>query len=119
MTTHIKAQHTPGPWTLEDLTKGLDEAFQQPCLLVKGFNENAKSAHIIAAIEYWPNLKQELRERANARLIAAAPELLDACLGMVETLTGNDAVWAKLTIQQRARAFTMKAAIAKAKGEKQ
>jgi len=71
-------QHTPGPWVIEDLPKGLQDG--QPILLIKGFSRpEARERHIIAMVEYISDLPQEIQERRNANLIAAAPELLEAC----------------------------------------
>jgi len=57
-------KHTPGPWTLE-----YDYSLVMPA---KDGN------HIVTAGPIGPDESSREEKRANARLIAAAPELLDA-----------------------------------------
>ena len=66
-------QHTPGPW-------GILEEIGHPSLIT-AWNENAGATDDIAVVcdEYEGQPSQ-----ANARLIAAAPDLLAALQGMLE-----------------------------------
>lgn len=61
----MKAQHTPGPWTWNGATT----------------ITAADELHCIAGVlhEDWQQLFDVQTREANARLIAASPELLDAC----------------------------------------
>ena len=87
----MSAQHTPGPWKYNDKTDVYDSAGATVCELYKGYETRPAP-------------------RANAILIAAAPELLEA-LEELEAL-------GSLELPQRrdAALFKAKAAIAKAKG---
>ena len=85
--------YTSGPWSIENPSKG------SPCHTITGGLTNAEIAYVHAG---------EADQGANARLIAAAPELLAACQYMVENLP-NEACW-------MGPVEILKAAIAKATG---
>ena len=74
MNTNTK--HTPGPWT----TPGTDGIDRVICATVKG--QRRTIAHAYAPHRDQENAA-EIRD-ANARLIAAAPALLDALRSLVE-----------------------------------
>ena len=62
--------HTPGPWTLETGTPGDGHHYIQ----------GADGSDVVSTDDGWNNNYRNYDERlANARLIAAAPELLVAC----------------------------------------
>jgi glycine/D-amino acid oxidase-like deaminating enzyme len=63
-------KHTPGPWTLE-----YDYSLVMPA---KDGN------HIVTAGPIGPDESSREEKRANARLIAAAPELLQALQDMLD-----------------------------------
>lgn len=107
----MTSKHTLGPWKAGNTIHTYKDG---QVFFATVFASDGPEWGKIAAEGIAPT--KEMAE-ANARLIAAAPDLLDACLGMVETLAGYDAAWLALTPAQRARAITMKAAIAKAIGE--
>ena len=69
------SQHTNGPWEILMNPK-------EDYLLIE--NVDRCDFHPVCAI-YGEGKKQE----ANAQLIAAAPELLEACKSLVEVLDGN------------------------------
>ena len=90
----MSAAHTPGPWKLK-LGKGIQYTY-----LVAD-----KKGQDIANWAHYPNATKA-QTKANARLIASAPELLDALQGFIE---GAESMgWCT----EKARA-----AIAKATGE--
>lgn len=64
----MSAKHTPGPWVVHDDGEMVCQPVRSGCINVA----TVMSGHI----EY----------KANARLIAAAPDLLDCCIGAVEEL---------------------------------
>ena len=68
----MSAAHTPGPWRLK-LGKGVQYTY-----LVSDRN-----GQDIANWAHYPNATKA-QTKANARLIAAAPELLDALQGFIE-----------------------------------
>ena len=70
----MSAKHTPGPWRL----------YQGPLLYVEADNHVGPIAELRSRLDYgrMHPLVAETRD-ANARLIAAAPELLEALKAMV------------------------------------
>lgn len=100
-----KAQHTPGPWhvvtCVEDdpTTRYIDDA---P-------GEDGERGYYLAEVEHYD--LQELE--ANARLIAAAPELLEA-LERIVSINGSTKGAQSLVDEFK---HIARAAIAKAKGE--
>lgn len=70
----MKAQHTPGPWSLE----------YDYSLVMKH--------HIVTAGPIGPDEASQEEKKANARLIAAAPELLEALKAIVELNIFNDSI---------------------------
>lgn len=104
------AKHTPGPWNLEISRSKLD-----------GVNVTfAIQADAVGRVNVCHGQSQEhLEDRgigeiecaANARLMVAAPELLEALRGMIEAYDDGVTNW-EMPYQQAARA-----AIAKATGE--
>lgn len=99
----MSAQHTPGPWELHQLGDSIkrlcpaDESGQSILTIVKEGHTN------FAAVF----------EDADARLIAAAPELLDALKACDEAMSYMSEYDIPLTLPDQ-----VKAAIAKATGEK-
>jgi hypothetical protein len=63
-----KSQHTPGPWTRGQ--RGIE-------------------AHITEPEDFYLHICSIDPDNANARLIAAAPELLEACQGLLDMITDN------------------------------
>jgi hypothetical protein len=89
--------HTPGPWEWSEDARELPEIF-------------APSGDALAEVYKAPGSDGA---RANARLIAAAPDLLEACEGMLAILEGSSkrsGGW------EGAFADSVRAAIAKARG---
>ena len=86
MTTQTKGKHTAGPWTL--VSENLKREFV--IYSHNGLKEIAFPKTIVSQrnSEYWKNNKSDSKtlwekiaseeEQANAQLIAAAPELLEA-----------------------------------------
>jgi len=93
------SKHTPGPWEIK--------AHPDPC-----YRYISAPEHIALAQVVW-RVEEEDRSpscEANAHLIAAAPELLDALCYLLQTSTGEThEQWLEAMDQARA-------AIAKAKG---
>lgn len=102
-------QHTPGPWGLDDKTDSItwgDTAFGAPV----GAGGFVVASHSVCKIPRHQAERLTDEHRANAHLIAAAPELLAAAEAMLAAFGGNTPDW--LTDE----AAQMFAAIAKAKG---
>ena len=91
---HRSAQHTPGPWYAEQPLK----------IQIRTHSPRQQYRDVVAQI-YECDGGQETRE-ANARLIAAAPELLAACEEAVKHVAMNAMVYGVIF-----------RAIARAKGE--
>ena len=68
-----KVTHTPGPWSVEDCTPGESTGLR--------FAINSKDNVIARTTDGWKEAQ------ANARLIAAAPELLEQCKLFEKLLT--------------------------------
>ena len=76
METKLKFKGTPGPWGIADIDDGWKD-----CVSSRSANGN-----VIAVAE---NENREIAE-ADARLIAAAPELLEALQCIVDAIEGYD-----------------------------
>lgn len=101
--------HTPGPWAFMEGDRG-----RMAASLV--FKENDKDFHIGHVICEPRNEEQRATDLANARLIAAAPELLAALQTAAETIRawhGED-LWDNY--QHSPEMKEINAAIAKATG---
>lgn len=103
-----QATHTPGPWIIEEVDDG------QAVI-------SAESKKWIDFARVWvvTDGSTDKEGEANARLIAAAPELLEACLAMIEwdDREKDHAVSFENRIELCTQAFTKaRAAIAKATG---
>ncbi len=105
------SQHTPGPWATD--MEGLDNGDDIPI--------NASGVYIATVTTCWPcvmDLDGELQEegKANARLIAAAPDLLAACKEMLLRIKEYQDLDGLLTAKERGSRDKMIAAVAKAEG---
>lgn len=104
MNTNDKAGPTPGPWAL---------------LADEGYRVNGREVHnrVVAGnreIARVAGVAADKHGEHNARLIAAAPDLLAACEAALGLLVGYDD---KLNPKHSAPVFsTLRAAIAKARG---
>lgn len=101
----MNTKHTPGPWDVE-----IDERIDERGLYyVAGYNIHSREDGAVVGIE---GICCGPRDEANARLIAAAPELLAACAGLLDALrTSGVSNGAIRFAEDQARA-----AIAKAEG---
>lgn len=121
MTTQTK--HTAGPWQVKQGTNGFCKtwqvAFESP--------DNAQTIADCGAIvnevyagdtEHYVGAKVNTNHEANARLIAAAPELLEACQAVADC-DANEEDWGKLEwLEDVQHAIDQaRAALAKARGE--
>lgn len=83
MTTQTAAKHTPGPWGISHGGLPGDSGFSV-------VSRNADAENVKVTAECWPcTIVSEDHRRelfANARLIAAAPELLESLASCVEAL---------------------------------
>ena len=81
--------HTPGPWTVRhDFRSGNGEL----CVGVSAARIGPKSGAVA-----WPSGVDDAQELANARLIAAAPDLL-AALQLVYANAGESPEWIRSRI---------------------
>lgn len=76
----MATKHTPGPW------RALPEECDKPYIRIRGtrLGGRYKVANVLTPVYDGVNQREAEETRANARLIAAAPELLDACMAMIE-----------------------------------
>jgi hypothetical protein len=105
----VPQPHTPGPWMVDDLSGG------QPTLVI--LSKEPRSDHRfrhVCSIDWMepsaddpdgePGRDLSPQDRANARLIAASPDLLRALKSIVSAWTGpqTDAVWLALAAIDKA-----------------
>ena len=113
----MSAQHTPGPWGIEQTGQTLWVGPMQP--------NAAKVDHVVVSLSFDNELTHaaKVRQLDNAQVIAAAPELLDA---LDELQSSIERRWLGETDRKRANAVSprteealvaARAAIAKARGE--
>jgi hypothetical protein len=107
MQTTTKAKHTPGPWRLDAYR---DSGRPNPGTIVAD-NPHGEGAEEVASIN-WIAGGFHAEQVANARLIAAAPELLEALTALMEFWDSGSPVHPGAEVVSEARA-----AIAKATGE--
>ena len=70
--------HTPGPWTLRG-------EFGTAYVYARG----DRVSGVVAVLNYdWPGPEQCKEQRANAKLVTAAPELLDALKSLLDRYVG-------------------------------
>jgi hypothetical protein len=99
----MNTQHTPGPWNINGGR-------------IEGPNAYTSTATVIGVVGEISN--QSFTDTANARLIAAAPEMLKALQSIATRASCAPNDDAKLAGQEFDRIMQMaRAAIAKAKGE--
>jgi len=96
-----KAKHTPGPWVIYAGNEG------KPVIHSPEYEKNAGGG--IIGIAVLQTVGEESQRQANAALIAAAPELMNACQMAVNEMPGNE--------QGQKIASMLRAAIAKAEGK--
>lgn len=115
----MNTKHTPGPWQAKytsgaglsvhaNVSKALGPRYSNDCPV---YHLGTDSTGLSIAYELWtqfPRAEWDAMQQANARLIAAAPELLDA---LVDVMFQHVPFSNKADYAERARA-----AIAKATG---
>jgi hypothetical protein len=103
----MEGKHTPGPWEIFPVSSA-----SECCDVVHGENPNIRIA-ISCPQEYDPGM-----ELANARLIAAAPDLLAAATNAKRVLNNlNGEVSYEVWQDLYEPIYLLEAAIAKAQGE--
>ena len=125
----MEAKHTPGPWVAKntsgaglsvhaDVSKALGERYSKDCPI---YHVASDACGLQISYELWTQFPREgwdAMQAANARLIAAAPDLLAACEMAVQTFivscrpVGNPDVDDAAEI--RGMVATLRSAIAKA-----
>lgn len=106
-------KHTPGPWAV---SKGYDGSLSVSA--TKSFRINNISAGTPVICDVYPHLDADgFSGEANARLIAAAPELLEALIGLDEAYCrAGEKLTRDERTEDRKRLIAARAAIAKATG---
>ena len=102
-TTHT---HTSGPWYAEKLDASPDHSWAIDSELAE-----------IARLSEWPDHQSEAE--VNARLIAAAPDMLEALVGLrdyLQTLAGDIQIQPSLYLKGKRAMDYAEAALAKVKG---
>ena len=73
--------HTPGPWTWNNYCNDVSPEDPQACVLVS----HGTASEVMPTVEIIELEEDFSVDPANARLIAAAPELLDALKSVLES----------------------------------
>ena len=111
----MKIKHTPGPWTLDTISGWRDGSDRDlnGDIYIRGEGDGLPFGQVFADTEEREALDPEIiPERiANARLIAAAPELLAALEEMTELIQ-----WSESGGEEERAYDAARAAIAKAEG---
>ena len=98
----LPMKHTPGPWNVDCDSVSYAQSqtdHTQPLLTVHSAKTNIVYVELSVLNHEGVGCNSSFDEeqKANARLIAAAPDLLDACKAARDALTdGNEVVWQKL-----------------------
>ena len=115
-TTNENVGHTPGPWKYET------SKFPGSRLVFAPYTGPLeRTVHFVAcnvaARHHLPSRHQEAEAEANARLIAAAPELLAACKAVIKEAYVSENHGEPPTAEMSADVLeVLRAAIAKAEG---
>jgi hypothetical protein len=109
------AKHTPGPWGVRTSQKGL------PAQIVAPNESTSAPGKVGTSITRWGSISLPSSDegQANARLIAAAPDLLAALDGLVSSLEPMVVTLADGTVNaiETQEVAAARAAIAKARGK--
>lgn len=103
---------TPGPWHTEVHQKQLAHAPENTFPVVLVVAEEDNDPRLRTAIAEVPS-----GLKSDAQLIAAAPDLLDACIALLAVLENKVQSWGNSTIKNEV-IFRAKNAINKARGQK-
>lgn len=107
--SHTNASFTPGPWEVIDGTTMFPP---KEALFVQRENGLGAGDVICRAENYVSGRPINDEDRANARLIAAAPDLLDACIEALALFDNHPEIYVNVGTYQ-----VLNAAINKARGE--
>lgn len=97
-----QGQHTPGPWWVE---RRIGDALQ-----VNAKHRGEGSSYCVASINHW----EGETDHANARLIAAAPDLLTALRDFEEEISSRFGADKDMSPELAKVVFAARAVIAKA-----
>lgn len=104
--------HTPGPWHLSRDKRTIFAGTDSAGVLIRGIEQTIPQIAYICGNGFGATLQEQ---EANARLIAAAPELLEAledALGLLVKIGERTPIY-----ESDGQIFRAEAAIRKAKGE--
>ncbi len=106
--------HTPGPWTVQSLETAHNDYCDWPTFAVR----SAKTNVCLATVGKVDHYESE-RNEANARLIAAAPDMLEALQALFENCAMTHKHWGEGSNSKEADAAiaNARAAIAAALGK--
>ena len=113
--------HTPGPWRVRCVVdRGRDLEGTDKCFRIAAGTESWRE-NMVVALSFdrdYGYPEGGIQNEANARLIAAAPELLEACRLVVAWLTSFSMPPTSTIAEKQEHLAILDAAIAKAEGVK-
>ena len=86
----MKTTHTNGEWTNEKLSNIDDGKTLSVWSKKSAYNGKGYQAKCIAKVGYYPAGIQKKEAEANAKLIAAAPEMLENLTRIIERIEENN-----------------------------
>lgn len=110
-------KHTPGPWNISRDTRTIFASTDGAGVLIRGIEQTIPQIAYIASNGFAATFEEQ---KANARLIAAAPELLEAAqnlLDYVREFFPDEPLFSTDPHEQSVNVRDLEAAIRKAKGE--
>lgn len=111
--------HTPGPWEIHLITEGSEKGSETIANVGTSQREMGRTWQGVCDINTWGReYVNDAESQANAHLIAAAPELLEACQWVLFHLEHREGLRHRKDLFSDDELNRLRTAIAKAEGRK-